>query len=124
MKNSDISSAPATPPASSEPARKSFALQGRTVGLDPRTHAVRPDLADVRLAEYVFAPHYAAPLPYRTNAPVTLREGRPIGSAVLAALRSGETFEVLELAGGNAWGIAPNLGLVGYCDAGLLERVQ
>lgn len=124
LKNSDISSAPATPPASSEPARKSFALQGRTVGLDPRTHAVRPDLADVRLAEYVFAPHYAAPLPYRTNAPVTLREGRPIGSAVLAELRSGETFEVLELAGGNAWGIAPNLGLVGYCDAGLLERVQ
>ena len=124
LKNSDISSALATPPASSEPARKSFALQGRTVGLDPRTHAVRPDLADVRLAEYVLAPHYAAPLPYRTNAPVTLREGRPIGSAVLAELRSGETFEVLELAGGNAWGIAPNLGLVGYCDAGLLERVQ
>nr|WP_294245448.1 SH3 domain-containing protein [uncultured Sphingomonas sp.] len=99
-------------------------MQGRTVGLDPRTHAVRPDLADVRLAEYVFAPHYAAPLPYRTNAPVTLREGRAANSAVLAELRSGETFEVLELAGGHAWGIAPHLGLVGYCDAGLLERVQ
>ncbi|WP_322963585.1 SH3 domain-containing protein [Sphingomonas fuzhouensis] len=124
MKNSDISSALATPLPSNEPARKSFALQGRTVGLDPRTHAVRPDLADVRLAEYVFAPHYAAPLPYRTNAPVTLREGRPTDSAVLAELRAGETFEVLELAGGHAWGIAPRLGLVGYCDAQLLERVQ
>ncbi|APX67662.1 SH3 domain-containing protein [Sphingomonas yabuuchiae] len=99
-------------------------MQGRTVGLDPRTHAVRPDLADVRLAEYVFAPHYAAPLPYRTHAPVTLREGRATNSTVLAELRSGETFEVLELAGGHAWGIAPHLGLVGYCDAGLLERVQ
>ena len=124
MKNSDISSALATPQPSSGPTRKSFALQGRTVGLDPRTHAVRPDLADVRLAEYVFAPHYAAPLPYRTHAPVTLREGRATNSAVLAELRSGETFEVLELAGGHAWGIAPHLGLVGYCDAGLLERVQ
>lgn len=124
MKNSDISSAPATPPASNEPARKSFALQGRTVGLDPRTNAVRPDLADVRLAEYVFAPHYAAPLPYRTSMAVTLREGRPVDSMVLAELAPGETFEVLELAGGHAWGIAPHLGLVGYCDAGVLERVQ
>lgn len=124
MKNSDISSAPGTPQPSSGPTRKSFALQGRTVGLDPRTHAVRPDLADVRLAEYVFAPHYAAPLPYRTNAPVTLREGRATSSPVLAELRSGETFEVLELAGGHAWGIAADLGLVGYCDARLLERVQ
>jgi hypothetical protein len=124
LKNSDISSAPATPPASNGPARKSFALQGRTVSLDPRTNAVRPDLADVRLAEYVFAPHYAAALPYRTHAPVTLREGRPSGSTVLAELAAGETFEVLELAGGYAWGIAPHLGLVGYCDAGLLERVQ
>lgn len=55
---------------------------------------------------------------------MTLREGRALNSVVLAELRSGETFEVLELAGGNAWGIAAHLGLVGYCDAGLLERVQ
>ncbi|GAL99500.1 MULTISPECIES: SH3 domain-containing protein [Sphingomonas] len=55
---------------------------------------------------------------------MTLREGRATNSTVLAELRSGETFEVLELAGGHAWGIAPHLGLVGYCDAGLLERVQ
>ncbi|WP_454279842.1 SH3 domain-containing protein [Sphingomonas sp. Marseille-Q8236] len=124
MKNSDISSALATPPASSGPARKSFALQGRRVSLDPRTHAVRPDLADVRLAEYVFAPHYAAPLPYKTSAPVTLREGRATDSMVLAELASGETFEVLEVAGGLAWGIAPVMGLVGYCDASGLEQVQ
>ncbi len=124
MKNSDISSALATPPPSSGPARKSFALQGRTARLDPRTNAVRPDLADVRLAEYVFAPHYAAPLSYRTNAPATLREGRRLDSAVLAELKAGEAFEVLELAGGHAWGIAPLLGLVGYCDAALLEKVQ
>ncbi|WP_343526822.1 SH3 domain-containing protein [Sphingomonas sp.] len=128
MKNSDISSALATPqandPASSTPARKSFSLQGRRVALDPRTHAVRADLADVRLAEYVFAPHYAAPLLYITKAPVTLREGRGSDSTVLAELTSGETFEVLEIAGGHAWGIAPHMGMVGYCDADRLERVQ
>ncbi len=85
---------------------------------------MRPDLADVRLAEYVFAPHYAAPLPYKTSAPVTLREGRATDSMVLAELASGETFEVLEVAGGLAWGIAPVMGLVGYCDASGLEQVQ
>jgi len=85
---------------------------------------VRPDLADVRLAEYVFAPHYAAPVSYRTSAPVTLREGRRGDSAVLAELKAGEAFEVLELAGGHAWGIAPMLGLVGYCEAAVLEKVQ
>jgi len=45
-------------------------------------------------------------------------------SMVLAELASGETFEVLEVAGGQAWGIAPVMGLVGYCDADKLEQVQ
>jgi hypothetical protein len=124
LKNSDISSALATPLPSSGSARKSFALQGRTVSLDPRTNAVRPDLADIRLAEYVFAPHYAAPKSYRTTAAVSLRAARPIDSDVLAELTTGEAIEVLELAGGYAWGIVPHLGLVGYCDASPLEPVQ
>ena len=40
-------------------------LKGRAPmqAIDPRVDAVRRDLADVRLAERVFAPHYAAPLP-------------------------------------------------------------
>lgn len=124
MKNSDISSALATPLPSNGPARKSFALQGRTVSLDPRTNAVRPDLADVRLAEFVFAPHYAAPKSYRTTAPVSLRAARAADSDVLAELTTGETVEILELAGGHGWGIVPHLGLVGYCDAAMLEPVQ
>ena len=36
---------------------------------------------------------------------------------ILAMLATGEMFEVLELAGGNAWGIARGVGLVGYVDA-------
>jgi hypothetical protein len=39
---------------------------------------------------------------------------------VLAQLSPGDTFEVLELAGGNAWGVARGPGLVGYIDAGAL----
>jgi hypothetical protein len=45
-------------------------------------------------------------------------------STVLAKLRPGEIFEVLDLAGGNAWGIAVAHNLVGYIDAAALEPAQ
>ena len=83
--------------------------------LDPTTHAVRGDLADVRLAEYVFAPHYAAPMACDATRAVTLNATRS-GGVALAELAAGEQFEVLELAGDNAWGIAPERGLVGFVD--------
>lgn len=88
--------------------------------LDPRTHAVRPDLADVRLAEYVFAPHYAAPLTRRVARPAALRLARDPTSETMATLAPGDTFEVLELAGDLAWGIAPAARLVGYLPAAAL----
>ncbi|PAX09790.1 hypothetical protein CKY28_02025 [Sphingomonas lenta] len=93
-------------------------MTGRSVKLHPRTHAVRSDLADVRLADQVFAPHYAAPLPRRVSRPVPLlagRDGEPV-----AELAPGELFEVLEIAGDRAWGVAADRGLVGYVDAGAL----
>ena len=106
----------------SAPTRNVFALTGKSVALDPLTHAVRGDLADVRLAEYVFAPHYAAPMNCVVCHPVTLLAARGRTSAVLADLAAGEAFEVLELAGGNAWGVAPGRNLVGYVDRHALER--
>jgi hypothetical protein len=79
----------------------------------------------VRLAERVFAPHYAAPMPRTVTRAVTLRAARPSDSEVLAQLDPGDSFEVLELAGGNAWGVAPGIGLVGYLDAdSLAEAAQ
>ncbi len=87
--------------------------------------AVRRDLADVRLAERVFAPHYAAPMPRTLARAAALRAGRAPDSEVLSQLASGDSFEVLELAGSNAWGVAPGLGLVGYLDAdSLAEAAQ
>jgi hypothetical protein len=79
-------------------------------------------LADVRLAERVFAPHYAAPMPRILAEPAALREGRAADSAVLVKLSVGDVFEVLELAGGNAWGVAPGPGLVGYVAAAALAE--
>lgn len=77
---------------------------------------MRGDLADVRLADRVFAPHYAAPMPVRLGTPTVLREGADAQSTVIAHIPSGEIFEVFELAGSNAWGIASTSGLVGYID--------
>ena len=89
--------------------------------LDPRTHAVRGDLADVRLAEQVFAPHYAAPLLCVAVRAATVQATRDATSEVIAAIASGDRFEVLELAGDNAWGLAPAQGLVGYVDRTALD---
>lgn len=82
---------------------------------------MRPDLADVRLADRVFAPHYAAPLTMRLVAATSLRAARGPGSDALVALAAGDPFDLLDVTGGVAWGIATGLGLVGYLDAAALE---
>jgi hypothetical protein len=119
LQNSGISSLE-TQSASHSPdghTRKRFALRGRSAKFDSRVDAVRRDLADVRLAERVFAPHYAAPLPRTLSRDVALRAAAPADAEVLTQLNAGDAFEVLELAGTHAWGVAPAAGLVGYIDA-------
>ena len=49
-----------------------------------------------------------------------LRAGRDDGSEVLATLDAGATIEVLEVSGGQVWGVAPGEGLVGYLAADAL----
>jgi len=95
-------------------------LTGRSRPLDPLTNAVRPDIADVRLAEYVFAPHYAAAVQRTITADTALRAARAADSETLATLAAGEPFELLDVTGGDGWGIATLHGLVGYLDAALL----
>jgi hypothetical protein len=92
------------------------------VTLDPRTNAVRRDLADIRLAERVFAPHYAAPRAMVALREVIVRAGPAHDDEVIGSLGEGDIFETLELAGGNAWGKAPRLDLVGYVDADALAN--
>ena len=92
--------------------------------LDPRTHAVRGDLADIRLADRVFAPHYAAPMPRTLRVSSGLRAEPDASSAALATLSGGSTFEVLDLLEAFAWGLAPAEGLVGYVACDDLELHQ
>ena len=114
----------ATHPAPAEPPRSSFALTGRSVAIDPRHNAVRPDLADVRLAEYVFSPHYAAPMPCIVTRAVTLYAANAPASEALAELTVGEAFEVLEVLREVAWGVSPDRRLAGYVERTALERVE
>lgn len=96
-------------------------MRGVSVALDPRRNAVRRDLADIRLADRVFAPHYASAVQRVVVAATGLREGADAASAVLGALVVGDVFEVLEFVRGRAWGRAPGHDLVGYVDADALS---
>lgn len=80
---------------------------------------MRGDLADIRLADRVFAPHYAVAMPCVVTRDAAL-EGSP-GGERLALLGVGDRFELLELAGDHGWGIASAQGLVGYLDRTALE---
>jgi hypothetical protein len=84
---------------------------------------VRGDLADVRLAEQVFAPHYAAPMAAVAVRDATLYADRSL-SEPLAAIAAGEAFEVLELAGRHAWGRAISQNAVGYVDRAILDKAN
>ena len=119
MKSSGISSTATSPPPSAPP-RRSFALTGRSRPLDPRVDAVRGDIADIRLAEQVFAPHYAEAVAKIVIRDTVLRETRDAGSAAIVTLKSDEPFELLDVTSGVAWGIAPTHGLVGYLEAAAL----
>jgi hypothetical protein len=104
--------------------RKRFALTGRSRPIDPRHDAARADLADVRLADRVFAPHYAAPLIRVVRTATALRAASAADAEILTRLSPGDVFEVLEFAGTSAWGTAPGPKLVGYIDAQALNDGQ
>ena len=83
--------------------------------------AVRSDLADIRLADRVFAPHYALAVARFATCMVAVRRTRDADAEVVGTLRSGDVFEVLEFSKGQAWGVAQALGVVGYVDTDCLS---
>ena len=82
---------------------------------------MRRDLADIRLADRVFAPHYASAVQRLVVRKTELRAGSDAGSDTIATLVDGDAFEVLEFVRGRAWGVAPGHDLVGYVDADALS---
>lgn len=87
-----------------------------------RVVPARGDLADVRLAERLFAPHYAAAIvrTARRSTPVFASVGGPQVSELL----QGEEFEMLELTSDYAWGLGVIDGAVGFVAADALSASE
>lgn len=99
--------------ADNAPPRERLRLSGRSVKLDPATHAVRGDIADLELAHEVFAPHYARALAYRARVDTVVCAEAGEHGERRAALKAGEMFGVLDISGGYAWGKTER-GIPGY----------
>ena len=78
---------------------------------------MRKDLADVDLADRVFAPHYAKALATVViTDTMTIMSGPAVDSTTLGTLTKGDRFRVLEITDHLAWGQAGHDGPVGYVD--------
>ena len=100
--------------------RRQVRLTGPSPPVDPRRVAVRRDLADIALADVVFAQHYAEPLTMQALVPADVR-AEPIADApVVASLEPGEDFAVLELTDRWSWGRCCDGDCVGYVESAAL----
>ncbi|PTQ08622.1 glycoside hydrolase [Sphingomonas oleivorans] len=106
-----------------QPPTERFRLDGPTRALDPRVHAVRRDIADIALAGLLFAPHYAQPLPRACAAASAMLRTAPAEDAeAVSQLLRGERFDVLDIAGGWAWGYCVHDDYVGYVPTDSLSE--
>jgi hypothetical protein len=104
--------------ASARPRPERFSLSGPSARLDPRTHAFRPDIADLTLAGRLFAPHYARAEHCGCIAEAVMVRAKPSHQApATSQLVFGEGFALLDRAAGWAWGHCLHDGYVGYVPA-------
>lgn len=76
---------------------------------------VRGDLAHIKLAGRYFVPHYAVPMPRAVAAAgASLRRAGKADAETICKLPAGGIFDVLDIAGGWAWGQFGEDGHVGY----------
>ena len=73
----------------------------------------------MRVADQVFAPHYAAPMAHAVVADAPLLATR--GGEAIGTVDAGQTFEALEITADHAWGVAAD-GTVGFVALSALER--
>ncbi len=94
---------------------RDFPLAHPSQPIDPLHRPVRGDLAHIRCAGQIFVPHYAVPMPHHVGADgAPLRRLGRVDGDVLTTLAPGAVFNVLDIAGGWAWGQHDDHGLVGY----------
>jgi hypothetical protein len=99
-----------------------FKLSAPAPAADRRCLPLRGDLAHIRLAGKYFVPHYVAPL-VRTVAGGAALKAKPQAEAETCQdLAAGTAFNVLDIAGGWAWGQVDEDGFVGYLPLDTLEQ--
>lgn len=82
---------------------------------------MRRDIADIALADWIFAPHYAQAEPRLLARPSAMLRTAPQPDAAAGSqLLFGETFHVLDIQGGWAWGYCGHDHYVGYVAADAL----
>lgn len=97
-------------------------LSGPAEKLDAAHWPVRGDLAHIRLAGRCFVPHYAVPMERRVVAAgASLLALNNPEAEVREVLAGGTLFNVLDIAGGWAWGQVGEDGFVGYLPLAALE---
>jgi cell wall-associated NlpC family hydrolase len=99
--------------------RKLFSLSGHSPRFDPRVDAVRDDLADIALAGRLFTPHYAEAVAKMCALPFAAMFQKP-GGEQSSELLHGESFMLLDISGGWAWGWSGHDHYVGYVEASAL----
>lgn len=98
-----------------------LALTGPSVTAEAGHLPVRGDLAHIKLAGRYFVPHYAAPMPHAVKMASALCRVGKAGGETIATLPAGASFDVLDIAGGWAWGQYGEDGPVGYVVLADLE---
>ncbi|WP_332836089.1 C40 family peptidase [Flavisphingomonas formosensis] len=84
--------------------------------------AVRQDIADLELADRIFAPHYARAERRGCLMPFAMvRSAGDVGATAVSQLLFGEDFYVLDISGGWAWGYCGHDHYVGYIPAASLD---
>ncbi|TCU59679.1 hypothetical protein EDF58_102364 [Novosphingobium sp. PhB57] len=91
-----------------------LAMTGPSVTADPGCLPVRGDLAHIKLAGLYFVPHYAVPMPHVVLDGAVLQVMSRADAEAIRDLPSGDTFNVLDMAGNWAWGQLGEDGQVGY----------
>lgn len=114
--------APIIPAQPAPPDRIRFRLAGRSIALDARVHAVRPDLADVSLAGTLFSAHYARAVELICVAPgAPVLDAPNVGARAVSQLLRGESFHALDVTTDWAWGFCGHDGYVGYIRRAALD---
>lgn len=102
--------------------RKVIHLSGPSRPVDASRYAVRRDLAEIGLADTVFAQHYAVPLTMITNREVPIHAAPRADSDVVATLSIDQNFNILDIGKEWAWGRGDAAGTVGYVAADALNQ--